>query len=122
MIRYWADHQDSFTFAGNVYTPLRMLWTGLQTSVGMPTSGSTVALSNVANQVVHYLNEIDPSGMAVILQLLHIDLLSSLTKFKEGSFKILSTRADMTAAVFTLGRELGKNRLPRRMILADEMQ
>jgi len=119
--QYWAEHEDPITFAGNVYGSLHMYWEGMKTSVGMPIEGANVALSNVGNVVVKYLKTMDPSGMLVTLQLLHLDLLNKITRPYERYFKILGAKADLNLAVFTLGREFGKNRLPRRMIMADEM-
>ena len=120
--RYWAEHEEPIVFAGNTYQPLRMFWEGLKTSVGMPTEGSNVALSNLGNVVVKYLGkDLDPSGMEVTLYLLHLDLLNTLTRPYERFFKVIAARADQSLAVFVLGRQFGRNRLPRRMIFADEM-
>jgi hypothetical protein len=120
--KYWAEHEDPIVYGGNTYQPLHMFWEGLKTSVGMPTEGSNVALSNLGNVVVKYLGkDIDPSGMEVTLQLLHLDLLNTLTRPYERYFKIIACRADPSLAVFVLGRQFGRNRLPRRMIFADEM-
>ena len=118
---YWAEHEDPIVFAGHSYQPLHQYWEGVKTSVGMPIEGGNVALSNTGNVVVKYLKTLDPSGLAVTLQLLHLDLLNKITRPYERYFKIMSAKADMNVAVFTLGREFGKNRLPRRMIQADEM-
>jgi len=121
VVTRWAEHEDPIVFAGNNYLSLHMFWENLKASVGMPIEGSNVALSNVGNQVVKYLKTVDPSGMLVTLQLLHLDLLGKITRPFERYFKVLGCKADLNLAVFTLGREFGKNRLPRRMIQADEM-
>jgi hypothetical protein len=120
--KYFVEHEDPITFQGRTSIPLHMFWEGLKTSVGMPTEGSNIALSNLGNQVVKYLGKnMDPSGLEVTLQLLHLDLLNTLTRPYERYFKIIAARADQNMAVFVLGRQFGRNRLPRRMIFADEM-
>jgi len=118
--RFWVDHEEGIVYQGNTYVPLHMFWNSIKASMGMSTEGSAVAISNVGNIAVKYLKEIDPSGMPVVLQLLHIDLLTTLTNPYTRYFKVIGVSADESAAVFTLGRELGKNKLPRELILADE--
>lgn len=109
-------------FAGQTYSPLSMFWERITISAGMPTEVGEVALSNVGNQVVRFIKEVDITGNTVLLQLLHLDLLSQITARWTQLTKILASRADINAAVFILGRDLGRNRLPRRMILANEAE
>lgn len=119
-VRYFVDHEESITFEGHTYTPLHMYSDKLKTSMGMQTETAEIALSNVGNQVVKYLREIDISEMPCMLQLLHLDLLGTLTQYWHRSFKILGVRADQTLAVFMLGREIGRNQLPRDVLTAVE--
>jgi hypothetical protein len=121
-VRYWAEHEDPIIFKGNTYLPLHMFWSSIKTSVGMPTDGDQVALSNLGNVVVRYIKDFDPTSLPVTLQLLHLDLLNTVTRPYERYYKILSMKADINLAMFTLGRQLGKNKLPRRLIHAEEMQ
>jgi hypothetical protein len=118
--RYFVHHEDSITFEGHAYTPLAMHWENIKTSMSMPTEGMQVALSNVGNQVVKYLKEVDITGNEVVMQLIHLDLLSTLTNYWRRKTRVRGVRADMNAAVFILGRELGQNQLPRRVMLAEE--
>ena len=124
--KYWADHEDPIVFEGQIYQPLMMHWDQIKTTGTMMDIGAEIALSNVGNQVVHYLKETGDVnsgfiiGNEVILQQLHLDLLSTLTNHYKRKLKIIAIRADVNAAIFTLGRELGQNRLPRRMILPEE--
>lgn len=122
-VKYWADHEDPFVFEGHTYQPLAMLWQGIKNNVGMPAEGASVALSNIGGQVIKYIKELDITGNPVVLQLLPYDLLMSsvpLTSYWKRRFNLLSVKADVNAAVFSCGRELGKNRLPRRLIFPEE--
>lgn len=118
--RYFVHHEDPIIFEGQTYTPLAMHWENIKTSMSMPTEGMQVALSNVGNQVVKYLKEIDITGNEVVMQLIHLDLLSTLTDYWRRKSQVRAVRADPSAAVFVLGRQLGQNQLPRRVMLADE--
>jgi hypothetical protein len=120
VVKYFADHEDSITFQGHAYTPLHMFWDKLKTSGGMSMEGADVTVSNVGNQVVRYLKDIDIAGNPVTLQLIHLDLLNTLTNYWTRYFKVLGVRADMNAAVFSVGRYLGRNRLPRNVLTADK--
>lgn len=117
---YWADHEDAIVFNGNTYQPLAMHWGQIKTTTTMSMQGAEVALSNIGGQVVEYLKTTDITGNEVIMQLLHLDLLATLTNHWQRKLKVLAVRADVNVAVFTLGRELGRNRLPRRLILPEE--
>jgi hypothetical protein len=123
-IKYWADHEDSFVFEGHTYVPLAMFWQGIKNSVGMPAEGATVGLSNIGNKVIKYVKDVDITGNPVVLQLLPFDLLlmssAPLTSYWKRRFNLLSVKADVNAAVFSCGRDLGKNRLPRRLIFPEE--
>ena len=120
--RYFADHETPIQFDGNTYEPLSMRWDNIKTSQSMPTDGAEVALSNITGQVTAYIKEFDITGNQIVIQLLHLDLLSTLTssdKYRR-QFKVLGVRYDNLAAIVTVGRNLGRNRLPRGIILADE--
>src|SRR5262245_36123144 len=119
-LRYWADHPEPITFQGNTYTPLAMKWDNIKTSAGMTIEGASVSVSNLAGVAVKYLKQIDVSGLPVKLQLLHLDLLNSFTPYWQRIGKILSVQADMNSATFTVGRQLGKNYLPRKVFLQSE--
>lgn len=120
LTKYWVDHEESIVFAGNTYQPLHMVWANIKTSQGMPTEGATVSVSNLGNHAIRYLKDIDISGNEVVIQLLHLDLLSTLTNYWRRRYKVLSVSADQTLATFTVGRELGRNKLPRKVFLRSE--
>src|SRR4030095_16747064 len=119
VVKYFADHEDSITFQGHAYTPLHMLWDQIKTNAGMSMEGADVAGSNLANIAVRYLKEIDIAGNPVTLQLLHLDMLSVLTNYWTRYFKVLGVRADDHAAIFSVGRYLGRNRLPRNVLTVE---
>ena len=118
--KYFVHHEDPITFEGQTYNPLAMHWENIKTSMSMPTDGMQVALSNVGNQVVKYLKDVDITGNEVVMQLIHLDLLSTLENYWRRKTQVRAVRADMNAAVFVLGRQLGQNQLPRRVMLASE--
>lgn len=120
VVKYWADHEEAIVYQGNTYEPLHMRWETIKTSQASPTEGATIALSNIGGEVAKYLKEIDITGNPVVLQKLHLDLLNSLTAPWTRRFKVLAARYDIMAAVFDVGRQLGRNRLPRGVITKDK--
>lgn len=113
---FWVDHEEPVVYDGNTYTPLHMRWDGIKNSLAMPTQGSEIALSNIGNQVVKYVKQLDITGNDIVIALLHLDLLGSLQKHWKRRYKILTVNADREVAVFTVGRQLGRSRLPRNII------
>lgn len=120
VLKYWADHEEPITFQGNTYTPLHMVWNNIKTSQSMPIEGSQITVSNLGGQAVKYLKELDISGNTVRLQLLHLDLLNSTTVYWQRIGKIIAAQADINVVTFTVGRQLGKNYLPRKVFLQSE--
>ena len=118
--KYWADYEDGLTFNGNFYEPLRMKWEGLKTSQGMPTEGSSVTVSNLGNQAIKYVKILDITGNDVVLRLLHEDLLDNLTGYWQRKLKVIGVSGDPSVATFVVGRQLGKNKLPRKVFLKSE--
>jgi len=118
--KYWADHEEPITFQGNTYQPLHMFWENVKTGVGMTSEGANIGLSNLGNQVVKYLKEIDPTGNQVVLQMFNLDLIATMTRPWQRLFKVLAVRADTNAAVFILGRDFGRNKITRGVLTADE--
>ncbi len=113
--RYWVDHEEEITFDGNLYSRLRMRWEGIKTSQGMPTEGATVSVSNIGNQAIRYVKIEDITGNDVVLQILHLDLLANLTGNWTRKYRVLGVQADINVAAFTCGRQLGQNKLPRKI-------
>lgn len=118
--KYWIDHETSLEFEGHTYEPLYMKWDNIKTSQGMPTEGAEIVLSNIKGGVTKYIKTLDVTGNVVILQLLHLDLIPNLVNYWKRKFKVLGVRYDQQSAVVTVGRNLGRNRLPRGIILASE--
>lgn len=118
--KYWVDHEVAIDFGGNTYEPLSMRWNNIKTSQAMPIEGAEIALSNISGAVTQYAKTFDVTGNEVILQLLHLDLLTNLTRYWKRKAKVLGVRMDRQAAIITVGRNLGRNKLPRRVILNDE--
>jgi hypothetical protein len=124
---YWIDHEDPLVFQGNTYSPIHMLWKGIKASAGMPTEGFQVVVSNLPSmdakgeisQAGRYIKHIDVSGNEIIIQLLHLDLLATLTQYWKRKAKVLAIKADINAVAFSVGRSLGHERLPRSVILKD---
>ena len=115
LIRYWADHESAIDFKGNTYVPLHMVWQNIKTTQGMPTEGASISVGNLGNIAVRYVKAWDVTGNTVIIQLLHLDLLSNLTNYWQRRYKVLGVQADQMLATFSVGRQLGKNKLPRRV-------
>ena len=120
VVSYWVDHEEAITFEGHSYQPLPMRWDNIKTSQSMPTEGAEIILSNIAGQVTQYIKTMDITGNPITIKLIHLDLLSNLTNYYRRYFKVLGIRYDRQAAVVTVGRNLGRNRLPRGIILASE--
>jgi hypothetical protein len=116
--KYYVDHEETIVFGGNTYERLHMQWQSLKTSAN-PAEGATVSVSNIGGEVIKYLKEFDITGNEVVLELLHLDLLSTLTNYWKRRYKILAARYDVLTATFDVGRQLGRNRLPRGVILKD---
>ena len=115
LTRYWADHESAIDFKGNTYQPLHMVWQNIKTTQSMPTEGASISVGNLGNIAVRYVKAYDVTGNTVIIQLLHLDLLSNLTNYWQRRYKVLGVQADQMLATFTVGRQLGKNKLPRRV-------
>jgi len=119
--RYWADHEEAISFAGNTYEPLHMRWDNIKTSASMPIEGASISVSNLTGAVRRYIREIDITGNEVIIQLLHLDLLATLTTYWQRKGKVLAgPSADVLTGTFIVGRQLGRNRLPRKVFLRSD--
>jgi len=119
-LKYWADNAEPLVFQGNTYQPLKMRWEGIKTSQGMLLQGATLTVSNIGGAASSYLRTMDITGNPCTIQLLHADLLNTLTNYWQRKYKILGLNANNMVATFTVGRNLGRNKLPRGVILSDE--
>jgi hypothetical protein len=118
--KYWADYEREIEFDGNTYEPLHMHWGNVKTSGAMLTEGSDISVSNLGNRAIKYVKQLDISGNPVRLQILHLDLLDSLTSYWQRVFRLIAIRADVQTATFTIGRQFNRNKLPRRVYLKDD--
>jgi len=118
---YVADINESITFDGHAYERLAMRWEGnAQTSQGsLPTVSVTV--SNVTGRVGTYLEQQILIGCDVTLQLLHLDLLATVTDQDAVKLQVMAVQWNRQQAVFTLGVNLAlQEMLPRFVITAAE--
>lgn len=117
VLKYWVDLETTIDFDGHTYEPLHMRFDNIKTSQGMPTEGANISVSNLGNQAIRYVKNLDISGNPVTVQILHLDLLSTLTNYWQRRYKVLGVQADRQTATFSVGRQLGRNRLPRKVFL-----
>jgi hypothetical protein len=118
---YFADLNETVTFDGHTYERLAMRWEGnSQTSQGsLPTVSVTV--SNVNGRVGTYLEQQILIGCDVTLQLLHLDLLATVTDQDAVKLQVMAVQWNRQQAVFTLGVNLAlQEMLPRHVITASE--
>lgn len=119
--KYWVDHDQQITFQGNVYERLHMKWSGIKTSTGMDLEGANISVSNLARKAEDYVETIDVKGNEVVIQILHLDLLATLTNFYERLYRVMAVRADAQVITFTVGRDLGRgHQLPPEVMLKED--
>jgi len=119
-LTYWADNEEAITYQGHIYAPIRMRWDNIKTSGSMTIEGCSVSVSNLGGQAVKYIKVLDISGNGVAQQLLHLDLLNSFTVPWQRFGKVLGVQADQNIVTFTLGRQLSRSYLPRKVYLQTE--
>lgn len=115
VISYWAENPEPIVWNGRTFQPIMMTWTNLKTSQGMSIEAAAVSVSNLAGLAGKYVKQIDVTGNAVTLRLLHADLLNNITGHWERMAKILSIKADQSMVIFSIGRWLGRGVLPRKV-------
>lgn len=120
--KFWVDHDYEISFNGNTYERLKMRWDGIKTSRLMPVEGATVTTSNLGNAAIKYVKQLDITGNEVLLQILHLDLLTNLTGHWLRKFKVQGVQADISVATFTVSRAFGHNKLPRKVFLKSEFK
>jgi hypothetical protein len=120
VVKYWCDHEESFVYNGNTYTPLPMRWENFKTSQSMTIEGWTVSVTNLSGEAKRYLKRFDPSGCPVWLRLLHTRLMASTTTHWKRYGKVLKAAGNNTSVTFTIARELGRNMQPNEVYLQSE--
>lgn len=115
--QYYADTQDALTFDGQEYTPLPMQWQGVGQNSQRDLPRITVTVPNVDGQVGAFLETTSLLGRQVTLQLLHADLLATVTDVDRQRLQIVLVEWTDTQAVFTCGLSLGLTaQSPRRVV------
>jgi hypothetical protein len=120
VISYWAENPEPITGTGTRFQPIMMTWTNLKTSQGMSIEAAAVSVSNLAGLAGKYVKQIDVTGNAVTLRLLHADLLNKITGHWERTAKVLAIKADQSMVIFSIGRWLGRGVLPRKIFTQTE--
>jgi len=115
VVSYWAENPEPITWNGHTFQPILMTWTNLKTSQGMSIEAATVSVSNLAGLAGKYVKQMDITGNAVTLRLLHADLLNNITGHWERMAKVMTIRADQSMVNFSIGRWLGRGVLPRKI-------
>ena len=120
VISYWAMNPEPVIWNGKTFQPVYMTWTNIKTSQAMSIEAAAIGVSNLAGLAGKYVKQIDVTGNAVTLRLLHADLLNNLTGHWERTAKVLSIKSDPAMVVFTIGRWLGRGVLPRKIYTQSE--
>lgn len=120
VFKYWADHEEAITFNGHTYNPLNMFWADIKKSQSMAINPFTIAVSNLTNEAVRYIKQVDVSGCPVWIRLLHTKLLTSATVHWKHFGKIKAIQANITTVQFSIGRDLGRNMQPAEVFLQSE--
>ena len=120
VFKYWADHEEPITFNGNTYNPLAMVWADIKKSQAMSIEPFTIAVSNLTNEAVRYIKQVDVTSCPVWIRLLHTKLLTSATVHWKHYGKIKSVQANVQTVQFGIGRDLGRNMQPAEVFLQAE--
>jgi hypothetical protein len=115
VISYWATNPEPITWNGHTYQPIMMNWNNMKTSQGMSIEAATISVSNLAGLAGKYVKQIDVTGNAVTMRLLHADLLNKITGHWERVAKVMAIKAEVSMVIFTVGRWLGRGVLPRKI-------
>lgn len=115
VISYWVMNPEPITWNGHSFQPIAMIWENMKTSQGMSIEAATISVSNLAELAGKYVKQIDVTGNAVTMRLLHADLLNQVTGHWERQAKIMAIKADQSFVIFTIGRWLGRGVLPRKI-------
>jgi len=119
---YWADVEDSFSFNGNTYDPVRMAWGKVKLTNTMSLPSATVTISNIGGVAEDYIEELDITENEILLQLLHKDLLATLTNFWSMKYKIKGIRANRQVASVTVTKDIGvRDKLPKQVALVKNL-
>ena len=120
VVRYWVDYVEPITCNGHTYQPIQMHWKNFGTSQSMPIESGAIAGSNLAKMAGKYVKQIDVTENPVTVRLLHMDLLNQTSGHWVRVGEVLSVQATSGMVVFSIGRRLGRNTLPRKIFLQSE--
>jgi len=120
--RYVADVTDPFTFNSQLYTPLPFRVEGLELTSQRELPRISISVSNITGAISEVLEASSPIGNDIILQLLHEDLLGTVTDVDQIALNILQvTWRPGEIARFQCGLNLGlTDQLPRHVFTRAE--
>lgn len=118
---YYVDAHDPVTFNGNEYIPIPMRWQGIGQNSQRDLPRVSVTVSNVDGQVGAFLETTSLLGRDVTIQLLHADLLATVTDVDSIRLQILLVEWTDMQATFTAGLNLAlTEQIPRRVVTRAE--
>ena len=118
---YFADLTEPVTFDGHAYEYMPMTWSGVSQTSQQNLPTVTVTVSNITGRVGAYLETTLLIGADVTLQLLHYDLLATVTDQDSQKLQVMAVQWNRQSAVFTLGLNFAlQEMLPRYVITAAE--
>jgi len=97
-----------------------MTWSDIKKSQSMSVEPFVIAVSNLTNEAVRYIKQIDITGSPVWIRLLHTKLLNSATVHWKHFGKVKAIQASVTTVQFSIGRDLGRNLQPAEVFLQSE--
>lgn len=118
---YFADTQESIDFNGETYQPMPMTWEAVGQNSQLALPSIRVTVPNVTGVIGSYLEVTNLLGADVTLQLLHLELLGTVTDVDTVRLQLMLYEWNELAATFTLGLNLGLTEsLPRHVMTRAE--
>ena len=121
-IRYYADTDANITYNGQTYTAMPMAWEGQEQNAQMALPAVRVTVSNITGVVGAFLETTNLLGNEAVLQLLHLDLLATVTDVDSATMQVMLIEwTDGQAATFTLGINVGlQQQIPAHVMTRTE--
>jgi len=119
--RFFVSHDRSIIFDGNTYDPLPMTFSGMDSSGSMKLPVIRIAIPNVNNIVIDYIEDLDILENDVTIMLLHLDLLGNVNAKDKSLFQLQVIESDDVTAVFSIGMNIGlDDAVPKEVMLKEE--